>query len=440
MSKPSYSFSSLTLDLPSGEVPTGATIHSTAFASASTNTLSSFPTPTNTNPLWNSTETGTRTTLSRVSTPTATNSERSGKIDSNISIETVFYFIAFLVIMVAVVYVVDMARRRRKRRRLAREQNQDPEAALQSGHNSTYRPQNENDEDGSPPPQYRAYTLDQPYVDPEMVLLYPDQAHCRLETNSSTGSASSQQGLIRNNSPSAGTASSSMMDDLQRPLHTTANTAAAATSTSTSRSITAPNANNIATPDTDAVACVTIDQDQTQPLTSRLNSNNSNNGSPVTTSNSNGASVPVISAPSPAFSFTSGGPWSRFRSELGRNNRRHSRNTSRDLPTNASTAATAITTAADPAAMESRPVSQITQSSELLLAAPSIVAAEQEASAELGSSTTMTERIGGSGSGILHPSLLRLRSQGPPPYVPLTTDDALPQLPPEYNTAVTTSV
>src|SRR5690554_4236253 len=128
MSKPSYS-SSLAFDLPSGEVSTGTTIHSTTFASASTNTLSSFPTPTNTNPLWNSTETGTRTTLSRVTAPTITNTEKSGKLDSNISIETVFYFIAFLVIMVVVVYVVDMTRRRRRRRRLAREQNQDPEAA-----------------------------------------------------------------------------------------------------------------------------------------------------------------------------------------------------------------------------------------------------------------------------------------------------------------------
>ncbi|KAF9183179.1 hypothetical protein BGZ51_004181 [Haplosporangium sp. Z 767] len=435
MSKPSYS-PSLTLDTPSGEAPTGTSI-------SSTSTWSSFPTPTDMNPGRNSTETGTRTTTSRVATPTfptttptITNSERSGKHSTNISIETVFYFIAFLVIMVAIVYVIDMARRSRKRRRLARVQNQDPEAPAQSGYSSTYRPQNE--EDGSPPPQYLAYAFDQPYVDPEMDLLYPDQAHCRMETHGSTGPASSQQGLIRSSSLSAGIAGSSMMGDHPRPLHTTANTTAT-TPTATSmipRSITAPNANNIMVPDTDAVACVTINQDQTQPLTSRIDNNNSNNGSSGTTSNNNGASVPVISAPSPAFSFTSGGPWSRLRSGLERNGRRQNRNTSRNSVTNAPT--TAATTTA--ATAESRPVSQTIRSSELLLTMSSTLAGDQETGAEVGSSTAMTERSSGRGSGILHPSLLRLRSQGPPPYVPLATDNAPPQLPPEYNAAVATPV
>ncbi|KAG0295197.1 hypothetical protein BGZ96_012299 [Linnemannia gamsii] len=34
------------------------------------------------------------------------------------------------------------------------------------------------------------------------------------------------------------------------------------------------------------------------------------------------------------------------------------------------------------------------------------------------------------------PVLNRLRSQGPPPYIPMAPETALPRLPPEYNTAI----
>ncbi|KAG0230166.1 hypothetical protein BGW41_002588 [Actinomortierella wolfii] len=86
---------------------------------------------------------------------------------SNLSL--LFYFIAAIGVFSAIFYTIHTSRRDRKaNRRRREEETRRREAALQP---LTYRPQSD---DEVSPPQYFAHELDQPYVGPETLILYPD--------------------------------------------------------------------------------------------------------------------------------------------------------------------------------------------------------------------------------------------------------------------------
>ncbi|KAF9139567.1 hypothetical protein BGX30_007828 [Mortierella sp. GBA39] len=91
-----------------------------------------------------------------------------------LSLKSVFYFIGFLGLVIALFYTIFMIRRRRRHNNRRR----DPEMAEQSGANATYRPDSG---DEVSPPQYRAYILDEPYTDLESPIVYPDSVHYGTE-------------------------------------------------------------------------------------------------------------------------------------------------------------------------------------------------------------------------------------------------------------------
>ncbi|KAF9096414.1 hypothetical protein BGX23_011345 [Mortierella sp. AD031] len=127
-------------------------------------------------------------------------------------------------------------------------------------------------------------------------------------------------------------------------------------------------------------------------------------------------SVPVIRAPSPAFTFAaSRNPPILRNGPAGNNSINQSGSGRRSTSPISSTDPTSNTTA----------------------------------DAFFDGSTSTTGSGSGSGNGMVegssnsqsgqhtqHPVLNRLRSQGPPPYIPVPPEAALPRLPPEYNTAI----
>lgn len=217
---------------------------------------------------------------------------------------------------------------------------------------------------GCPPPQYRAYVLDQPYTDPEMTVAHPEQAHnpLHLATQRTRGprdSLSSQHGLLSSEPSSEPT--THIDPTAVRPILTTVITTTTTTTTTTTLS------------------------PPTSPVPRSIAAPNANIPNEITQSSAG----PVISAPSPTFSFASARQASILRAGLGGSNNMH---------------------------QSARRGSAANNSS-------------PEASTE----DQMTELRGNSSRpGILQPALNRLRSQGPPPYIPLAPEEAAPQLPPEY--------
>ncbi|KAF9572484.1 hypothetical protein EC968_009870 [Mortierella alpina] len=324
-----------------------------------------------------------------------------------------------------------MVRRDRRRRRLEQEgRGGDPESGVygaRSRYSSTYRPE---DDEGCPPPQYRAYTLDQP-LDPETALALvaaPGQmqcqpAHQRHQHSSST--ASSQLGLV------------------SYALESTPDSSAdhqGAILTISARSITAPNANNVtssSTADSDASSSEQerARYDQERPaLTGR--------DTAFASDQANHGSVPVISAPSPAFSFAAARQL--FISRNGRRNggSRRSEASSTPSPMAAARSTTSLALSAVSSPSGSRSTSPALASTQNLLSNVNSIHNTSDRSSVIdtqggasGTGVIMTERSR-SDSGIVQPALNRLRSQGPPPYVAVSSEGVPPQLPPEYVTAV----
>ncbi|KAF9344383.1 hypothetical protein BGX26_004446 [Mortierella sp. AD094] len=182
-----------------------------------------------------------------------------------ISVQTVLSTIGLVCLIVATVYTIHVIRRDRRLRRLLERENGGQDLESNSGGGarltSTYRPEDE-DPASPPPPQYRVYGGDQPYIDPEMVVVYPDMVF--LNNNSALESVSSQRGLI-------GTASAMTAGDLNEPITTTTTTTI--TTTTTTMTCSSP------------------------PSTSSMN--------PV-------VSGTTITAPSPVITLTAGSHWSVF--------------------------------------------------------------------------------------------------------------------------------
>ncbi|KAF9141339.1 hypothetical protein BG015_001313, partial [Linnemannia schmuckeri] len=137
------------------------------------------------------TETASSTFVTATATANATDSTNSSRNGNNyascagidcgnlglglgpISLKSVFYFIGFLGLVIALFYTIFVVRRRRRHN----DRRSDPEMAERHV-NATYRPDSG---DEASPPQYRAYMLDQPYTDSESAIVYPDSVHYGTE-------------------------------------------------------------------------------------------------------------------------------------------------------------------------------------------------------------------------------------------------------------------
>ncbi|KAF8926503.1 hypothetical protein BGZ47_002684 [Haplosporangium gracile] len=369
-------------------------------------------------------------------TPTATESSPSvgGAFGSGgVPVATIFYFVAFVAALIAIIYTIHRVRRNRRRR--LQEQNGDGESGGRTRHTATYRPE---DDEGCPPPQYRAYAADEPSLDPQMTVIYPEQAHY----------ASSHLGLL-SFTPALSSLSADNDDSVnpylassRPPLHTnstgtttTTTTTITTTTTTTSgasgssfaspsasptitqRSIMAPNANILtATPLNSADR---LDQHQHQHQEQQPRSHMS--------------SASVISAPSPAFTFTVSRHLPILRNGPAGSNNIHQSGLGR----RSTTPPVSNSTGTDGIASTNNQLSTPDMQSVSQIHSPNRI--------NFAGSIPSTGSSSGNGSqsGLVavasqqqHPVLNRLRSQGPPPYIPVPPEAALPRLPPEYDTAI----
>ncbi|KAF9995086.1 hypothetical protein BGZ79_000118 [Entomortierella chlamydospora] len=224
----------------------------------------------------------------------------------------------------------------------------------------------------SPPPQYRAIGGDRPYIDPNMVAAYQDTVF--LNNNSVLESASSQQGLI--GAPSAMTA-----DDPNGPIITTATTTTTASSMN--------------------------------PIISNT----------------------IVATPSPVAAPIAGRDQSIIRHDLSGSSDIH--NMGIRTPTLPTTATGVYSTNPNSqSTTEFRSTSStLSHPEQSLLSVPATTS--QNTAIRQPEGSPMTERVGNRRrSSILQPILNRFRSQGPPPYIPMSPEEIVPHLPPEYATAV----
>ncbi|CAO3565517.1 unnamed protein product [Mortierella alpina] len=375
----------------------------------------------------------------------STNSGSSGSYDPSsaltgaLPLSTVFYFIAFIGLMLAVFYTVYLATRDRRRRRAARANGgRDPEMGERRA-NTTYRPDSG---DEASPPQYRAYMLDQPFEDTGVAIVYPDQVH-----------HGDQQGLIQHLAilGQHGQEYSSREDDQDstRPILTT--TITTTTTTTTTTTLSPPGSPR-------AVATATI-AGAGQLSTAAVDGEPQSAAAPVAVA----STETEIPEPAPAHqhAFLTGRHFSILRLGLGNHNssRESSRRTS--LASTANTSPTASRSSSPsrrhsamvllhPVSPDSTAESSSTTAASISSATTntdtsSAVAQTQQRTVTFDAtgdgSSAMTERSEDgdhrrrSGIVVMPPSLYRLRSTGPPPYIPLSPEEA-PPLPPSYNAAV----
>ncbi|KAG0344228.1 hypothetical protein BG004_004626 [Podila humilis] len=353
---------------------------------------SSTATATTTSPTGsvNATISATPSSISDKASPTSFLNP-NGTLDSmtftGVPLRTVFYFIAFMAVLMGISYAVFLARRDRRRRRQS--QNQDTEAGR---HTSTFRP-TDGDEDS--PPVYRAYMLDQPYVDPEMVVITPQEAHFDRHI-----AALEQHRLVEPNYNTNGASSPTVSS------YTTT------TMTTTTLSTFMP---------VSSVRSVEASSETQRSATSLPLS-----AASTTVSTSTTAETPVITTPVPAASFLSGRHLSILRFGLrGSNDIHHSGTSPRNSVVGTSSSSSASHSRSP---SPTRSIGSLQSSTMLLSASDTNDSQDHE-----GSQPQMTEVATTGGQ---HPILHRLRSQGPPPYISMSSSDEAPSLPPSYNIAI----
>ncbi|KAK3824187.1 MAG: hypothetical protein JOS17DRAFT_752173 [Linnemannia elongata] len=413
-------------------------------SSSSTSPSSSLYT---TFPSWTTTfDSGYPTPVSQTSgpSPTATDSPPSQGAfgPGGVPVATIFYFVAFVSGLVAIIYTIHRIRSNRRRR--LQEQNGDSESGGRTRHTATYRPE---DDEGCPPPQYRAYAADEPSLDPEMTIIYPDQAHYASShlgllsftpalSSPSVNDDDSVNAYLASSRPTLQTNSTGTTTTTTTTITTTSTTTAAAPGSSTGspsasptiiqRSIMAPNANILTTTPLNSA-------DRLDQYSQHQNQNQNQNQEQQQGDHT--SSVPVISAPSPAFTFTVSRHLPILRNGLAGSNNIHQSGSGRRSSTPPVSNSTTVTGTGGTASTNNR------------LSTPDMQSVSQINAPNRNSFAGSISSIGSgstSQSGLLvavpqqqqHPVLNRLRSQGPPPYIPVAPEAALPRLPPEYDTAI----
>ncbi|KAG0069463.1 hypothetical protein BGZ90_000197 [Linnemannia elongata] len=271
-----------------------------------------------------------------------------------LSLKSVFYFIGFLGLVIALFYTIFVVRRRRRHNNRQR----DPEMAEHRGARATYRPDSG---DEVSPPQYRAYMLDQPYTDPESVIVYPDSVHYGTE-----------QGIIQH---------LAVLQQQERSQRTAASgtIVGGEAETTTSTTITEP-------------------------------------------------------APAHAQTFFTGRHLSILRMGLSNYSHNHSRSS---RPNNSrSSSSSSNSSSGSRSTTQQRPVRQMWTNPAQYTESYLIIHPTNTTSNSANSNGTSGSN--GTGSS-LPPTLSRLRSMGPPPYIPTSDDEEAPALPPSYNVVVETS-
>ncbi|KAG0374400.1 hypothetical protein BGX24_010445 [Mortierella sp. AD032] len=359
-------------------------------------------------------------------TPSSSPSQSGSFGPGGVPVSTIFYFIAFVSSLVALAYTIHRVRRNRRRR--LQEQNGDNEAGGRNRHTTTYRPE---DDEGCPPPQYRAYATDETSLDPEMTIIYPAEAHYATShlgllsftplSSPSADEDDSVNAYMASSSPTLQANSTGTTSTTTTTITTTTtNTATASGSTTVSpssspiiiqRSIMAPNANILTT--TPLNSTDRLEQrPQPQPEVEQQH------GGHMST-------APVISAPSPAFTFTVSRHLPILRNGLAGSNNIHQSGSGRRSSTPVSSNGPASTSDNRLTTPDIQSVSQINSPNRNSFAG-SISSIGSGSGSQSGLATAQQQQ----------PVLNRLRSQGPPPYIPLSPDSSLPRLPPEYDTAV----
>ncbi|KAG9065205.1 hypothetical protein KI688_002528 [Linnemannia hyalina] len=310
-----------------------------------------------------------------------------------LSLKSVFYFVGFLGLVIALFYTIFIVRRRRRHNNRRR----DPEMAEHSGATATYRPDSG---DEVSPPQYRAYILDQPYTDLESPIVYPDSVHYGTEQGLIQHLAVLQQQERSQLTTAAAAASSPDQDstdddNLLRPILTT--TMTTTTTTTTTTTVVAPRSSS-----TTAVAGTT-------------------EGGEAETTTSTTITEP---APAHAQTFFTGRHLSILRMGLSNYSHNHSRSSRPN--NNRSSSSSSNSSSGSRSTTQQRPVRQMWTNPAQYTESYMIINAN-------GNSTPGSN---GSGSPVMPPTLSRLRSMGPPPYIPTSDDEEAPALPPSYNVVV----
>ncbi|KFH65274.1 hypothetical protein MVEG_08755 [Podila verticillata NRRL 6337] len=342
----------------------------------------------------NSTFSSGTSSASTLAPTTSSGSSSDGTLDAmtftGVPLRTVFYFIAFMALIMAIFYTIFIARRDRRRRQRNRA---DTEAGR---HTSTYRP----DADEDSPPGYRSYMLDQPYVDAEMVVIHPPQdAHFDEHLNALEQQLSMEHALNNRSLLSSYTTT------------TTTTTLATFMPGASSSGV-----SSVEGSETVSTEPVFIARPEGLVATASLSGSTSGTSSAVNGGNENNDNVSVIAEPAPAASFLSGRHLSILRFGLRGSNNIRSGSSSHRNSRLSETSSPSRSRSPSPALSSPR-------SSTVLLNVPEISGESQPQMTEVTSSSSLS-----------HPVLHRLRSQGPPPYVP-STEEA-PPLPPSYNHAV----
>ncbi|KAF9922757.1 hypothetical protein FBU30_007130 [Linnemannia zychae] len=263
----------------------------------------------------------------------------------------------------------------RRRHRRKNNRPRDPEM-VEHRNNSTYRPESG---DEVSPPQYRAYMLDQPYHDPEMA--YPDSVHYGAEQGMIQHLAVLEQ-QERCQQQTAGATevlldqdNQDVADNVERPMLTTTTTTTTLTTTTTT----------------------TI----TQP------------------------------APAHAQTFFTGRHLSILR--LGLSNYHH--NHSRSSSSNSSSSQSTSSSSSSGSRSSPRPARQMWTNPATYSESYMVIGHEISTNSNNTNHYTTSATTSCSSSSNM-PALYRLRSMGPPPYIPPSDDEEAPALPPSYNVAV----
>ncbi|KAK5821134.1 hypothetical protein F5H01DRAFT_174268 [Linnemannia elongata] len=258
------------------------------------------------------------------------------------------------------------------------------------------------------PPQYRAYMLDQPYTDPESVIVYPDSVHYGTEQGIIQHLAvlQQQERSQRTTTAASSTDQDSTNDDnLERPMLTT--TMTTTTTTTTTTTVVSPRSSTAAT------ASGTIEGGEAETTTST-----------------------TITEPAPAHAqtFFTGRHLSILRMGLSNYSHNHSRSS---RPNNSrSSSSSSNSSSGSRSTTQQRPVRQMWTNPAQYTESYLIIHPTNTTFNSANSNGTSGSN--GTGSS-LPPTLSRLRSMGPPPYIPTSDDEEAPALPPSYNVVVETS-
>ncbi|KAG0279161.1 hypothetical protein BGZ96_002039 [Linnemannia gamsii] len=332
-----------------------------------------------------------------------------------ISVKSIFYFIGFLGLVIALFYTIFVVRRRRRRNN----RRNDPEMAERRG-NTTYRPDSG---DEVSPPQYRAYMLDQPYTDPGTAIVYPDSVHYGTEQGLIQHIAVLEQQERSQRTSAADQDSIDEDDDIERPMLTTTMTTTTTTTTTTTVVAPAPRSSTTA---------------PTAGTTGTALEGETESASPTTA---------TITEPAPAHAqtFFSGRHLSILRMGLSNYSHNHSRSSSRSSSSASVYSNSSNGSRSTTSQQQQRPAAQRRQmwtnpaqytESYMIIDRGTSTATPNSTTNNSANDNGTSESSDSPLAVVMPPTLYRLRSMGPPPYIPTSDDEEAPALPPSYNVVV----